>query len=59
MISLAWLLAVIAAILVCLLLAMESTGRRLPSWLPLQGYLWWLSFLMFAGSVLSIMFSNI
>lgn len=59
MIRIAWLIAVIGGFLVCLLVGMESVGKKLPAWIPFQKYMWWLSFLAFFVSVLSIMLSNI
>lgn len=59
MIAFAWLFAVVGGLLACLLLSMESVGRKLPAWLPLKNYIWWLSVLVFMASVLAIMFANI
>ena len=59
MIAFAWFLAIAGGLLACLLLAMESLGRKMPAWLPLKNYLWWLCVLVFFSSVLTVMFSNI
>lgn len=59
MISVAWSLAVVGGFLACLLLGMECVGRKLPAWIPLKTYIWWLCVSVFFLSVLSIMFSNI
>ncbi|MFZ2266808.1 MAG: hypothetical protein WAV95_04440 [Azonexus sp.] len=59
MTTFAWFFAIVGGLLACLLLAMESLGRKLPTWLPLKKYLWWLSVFIFFVSVLTVMFSNI
>jgi len=59
MISIAWFLAVVGGLLACLLVGMESVGRKLPAWIPLKDYVWWLSVLVFLAGVLGIMLSNI
>lgn len=59
MISIAWFLAVVGGLLACLLLGMECVGKKMPAWIPLKKYIWWLSVLVFFVSVVSIMFSNI
>jgi hypothetical protein len=59
MIATAFFSAAVAGLLACLLLAMESIGKKLPTWVPCQGYLWWLCVLVFFGSVLTVMLSNI
>ncbi|MBS1160752.1 MAG: hypothetical protein H6R15_3171 [Proteobacteria bacterium] len=59
MITFAWFFAVAGGLLACLLLSMESVGRKMPAWLPLKRYIWWLSVLVFLVSVLTIIFANI
>ena len=59
MITFAWIFTIVGGLLACLLLSMESVGRKLPTWIPLKKYIWWLNVFVFFVSVLTVMFSNI